>query len=254
MGLTQKILLFTSLLVVALVLASLGFTTFQAERLAQRDIEKGLDETKNLWKTFEADRFNKLKLGHPGPQQRSRLQGPHPARGRRAGSGRLALRHPRRAQRGRGAPTSSWPPDPTGCMLARSDKPGAQGEDLSKAPIVMKPLEGEESSTVWRQGDRLFHAVSVPVSIGGDLVGVLVAGYAINEALADADPEAVAERRRLPDPRDGPASPALRVVAGTQRETPSAPLSPSRASPAEATARPSPSTWRAIATSPCRCP
>ena len=45
MGLTQKILLFTSLLVVALVLASLGFTTFQAERLALENIEKGLGET-----------------------------------------------------------------------------------------------------------------------------------------------------------------------------------------------------------------
>ena len=27
----------------------------------------------------------------------------------------------------------------------------------------MKPLEGEESATVWRQGDKLFHAVSVPM-------------------------------------------------------------------------------------------
>ena len=63
MGLTQKILLFTSLLVVALVLASLGFTTWQAEKLAQENIEKGLAETKSLWETFQADRFNKLKLG-----------------------------------------------------------------------------------------------------------------------------------------------------------------------------------------------
>ncbi|HEY6548982.1 MAG TPA: helix-turn-helix domain-containing protein, partial [Vicinamibacteria bacterium] len=63
MGLTQKILLFTSLLVVALVLASLGFTTWQAEKLAQENIEKGLAETRSLWGTFEADRFSKLKLG-----------------------------------------------------------------------------------------------------------------------------------------------------------------------------------------------
>ena len=44
--------------------------------------------------------------------------------------------------------------------------------------------EGEESATVWRQGDRLFHAVSVPMKTGPDLKGVLIAGYGINEALA----------------------------------------------------------------------
>ena len=47
-------------------------------------------------------------------------------------------------------------------VIARTDRPGRQGEDLSTDPLVMKPLEGEESATVWRQGDRLFHAVSVP--------------------------------------------------------------------------------------------
>jgi len=63
MGLTQKILVFTSVLVVALVLASLAFTTFQAEKLAQENIEKGLAEAKGIWKTFQDDRLNKLKLG-----------------------------------------------------------------------------------------------------------------------------------------------------------------------------------------------
>ena len=183
MGLTQKILLFTSLLVIALVLASLGFTTFQAERLAQANIEKGLGETKNLWETFQADRFNKLKLGiralsnDPGFKALVQLAVDEPGA---AGSLFDTL-----GERNRDvAADFIMATGPNGVVLARSDKPGGQGEDLSKAPIVMKPLEGDESSTVWRQGDRLFHAVSVPMSIGGNLVGVLVAGYAINEALA----------------------------------------------------------------------
>jgi serine/threonine-protein kinase len=50
--------------------------------------------------------------------------------------------------------------------------------------VVTKPLEGEESATVWRQGDSLFHAVAVPMQFGPDIIGVLVAGYGINEALA----------------------------------------------------------------------
>ena len=74
---------------------------------------------------------------------------------------------------------------PDGIVIARSDRPGGNGEDLSKDPVVMRPLEsGEESATVWRQGDRLFHAVSVPMVTGPDLKGVLIAGYGINEALA----------------------------------------------------------------------
>src|SRR4030095_7538739 len=70
--------------------------------------------------------------------------------------------------------------DPTGIVITRTDRPSGQGEDLSKAPIVMKPLEGEESATVWRTSDRLYHAVSVPMVTAGELKGVLVAGYGIN--------------------------------------------------------------------------
>src|SRR6267143_3128036 len=63
MGLTQKILVFTSLLVVALVGATLAFTTVQADRLAYETIHRGLSETREVWQTFQADRYNKLKLG-----------------------------------------------------------------------------------------------------------------------------------------------------------------------------------------------
>ena len=63
MGLTQKILIFTSVLVVALVATSLVFTTVQADRLAKEDIARGLGETRQVWETFQADRYNKLKLG-----------------------------------------------------------------------------------------------------------------------------------------------------------------------------------------------
>ena len=63
MGLTQKILLFASALVVALVGTSLAFTTFQADRLARENVAQGLTDTRQVWETFQADRFNKLKLG-----------------------------------------------------------------------------------------------------------------------------------------------------------------------------------------------
>ena len=178
MGLTQKILLFTSLLVVALVATCLAFTTFQADRLARENIERGLSETRQVWETFQADRYNKLKLG-------IRVLGNDPFFKSLVETKDQASILDTLKERNQEIKADFFiATDPAGRVIARTDRPGAQGEDLSKDPLVTKPLEGEESATVWRQGDRLYHAVSVPMQTGPDLKGVLIAGYEINEGLA----------------------------------------------------------------------
>ena len=178
MGLTQKILLFTSLLVVALVATSVAFTTFQADRLARENIDRGLKETRTVWETFQADRYNKLKLG-------IRVLGNDPFFKSLVETKDQASILDTLKERNQEIKADFFiATDPTGRVVARTDRPGAQGEDLSKDPLVTKPLEGEESATVWRQGDRLYHAVSVPMVTGADLKGVLIAGYEINEGLA----------------------------------------------------------------------
>ena len=177
MGLTQKILLFVSLLVMALVGTTLAFTTFQADRLAHAKINQALSETRGVWDAFQADRYNKLKLG-------VRVLGNDPAF-KAAITSDQATVYDMLQERGKDLGADFFvATDPAGIVIARSDRPGAQGQDLSKDPVVMKPLEGEESATVWRQGDKLFHAVSVPMQFGADIVGVLIAGYGINETLA----------------------------------------------------------------------
>ena len=178
MGLTQKILLFTSLLVVALVATSLGFTTVQADRLARENIDRGLRETRQVWETFQADRYNKLKLG-------IRVLGNDPFFKSLDETKDQASILDTLKERNQEIKADFFiATDPAGRVVARTDRPNAQGEDLSKDPLVTKPLEGEESATVWRQGDKLYHAVSVPMQTGPDLKGVLIAGYEINEALA----------------------------------------------------------------------
>jgi HAMP domain-containing protein/predicted Ser/Thr protein kinase len=178
MGLTQKILLFTSLLVVALVGATLAFTTAQADRLAHETLNQGLSETREVWETFQADRYNKLKLG-------IRVLGNDPAFKSLVETNDQATILDTLRERGQELNADFFiATGPTGVVIARTDRPTAQGEDLSKDPVVMKPLEGEESATVWMQGDKLYHAVSVPMRTGPDLKGVLVAGYGIDEALA----------------------------------------------------------------------
>ncbi len=178
MGLTQKILVFTSVLVIALVATSLLYTTFQAERLANQNIEKALVETRGVWETFQSDRFNKLKLGVRVLANDAAFKAAVETRD-------PATIYDMLQERGKDLGADFFiATDTEGIVLARSDRPGADGEDLSKDPIVVKPLGGEESATVWPQGDKLFHAVSVPMAFSGHPVGVLIAGYGINEALA----------------------------------------------------------------------
>lgn len=178
MGLTQKILLFTSALVIALVATTLAFTTRQADRLAQQTLRQALAETSEVWETFQADRYAKLRLG-------IRVLGNDPAfKALVENTDEATILDSLRERNLELKADFFIATDPEGVVLARTDRPGAQGDDLSSDPVVTRPLEGDESSTLWRQGDRLYHAVSVPMQTGPDLKGVLIAGYGLNEALA----------------------------------------------------------------------
>jgi serine/threonine-protein kinase len=178
MRLTQKILLFTGALVVALVGSTLAFTTVQADRLARATIRQGLDETREVWQALLADRFNKLRLGvrvlaNDPPFKAALVETDQPT----------AFDTMR--ERGRDlAADFMLATDASGRLVARTDRPGASRDDLASDPIVRRALDGEESATLWRQDDRLFTAVAVPMTIGPELVGTLVAAYVLDEAAA----------------------------------------------------------------------
>jgi serine/threonine-protein kinase len=178
MRLLHKILLFVAALIVALVGVTLLFTTAQADRLARATIRQGLEEAKEIWQTVQADRFNKLRLG-------VRVLANDPPFKAALVETDQATAFDTMKERGRDvAADFMLVTDPAGTVLARTDRPGAGPEDLSRDPLVAKALDGEESATLWRQGDRIFTAVGVPMTTGGELVGALVAGYALNEAVA----------------------------------------------------------------------
>ncbi|MEM6457242.1 MAG: cache domain-containing protein, partial [Acidobacteriota bacterium] len=74
--------------------------------------------------------------------------------------------------------------DRNGVLLARTDDPQAVGEDISQTPIVAVALEDDEAFGVWQQGDRLYHAVAVPLVREFDLVGYILVAFTINDSLA----------------------------------------------------------------------
>jgi serine/threonine-protein kinase len=178
-GLTQKILLFTSAIIVALAAITLAYTTVEANRLAEGTIQQMLSETEQVWETFQKDRYSKLRLGMSvlanDPYFKALLE-----RGEE-----LTVAD---TLQERGADMGSdffIATDPDGIVMARSDQADAAGQDLSAVPVVIEALEGDGAGTIWAQDGRLYHTVSAPILLGQDFLGVLLAGYAIDDRLAD---------------------------------------------------------------------
>ena len=122
MGLTQKILLFASALVVALVVTSLAFTTYQADRLARENVTQGLADTRQVWQTFQADRFNKLKMG-------IRVLGNDPYFKAVLETDAATILDTLRERNQELKADFFIVTDPAGVVIARTDRPGVRGED-----------------------------------------------------------------------------------------------------------------------------
>jgi len=178
MGLTGKILLFIAALVVLLVGGTLAFTTVQADRLARSTIDAGLKETRDVWQAIQADRFNKLKLG-------VRVLANDPYFKAALAERDQATTLDSLGERGQDLGADfMMATDAQGVLVARTDRPSAPRDNLASDPLVRRALDGDDAATLWRQGDRLYSAVAVPMQTGPALVGVLVAGYGLNEAVA----------------------------------------------------------------------
>ncbi|HEY8234338.1 MAG TPA: protein kinase [Vicinamibacteria bacterium] len=178
MGLTGKILLFIATLVVLLVGGTLAFTTVQADRLARGTIDAGLKETRDVWQTIQDDRFKKLRLGVRVLANDPYFKAAIAERDQNTTLDSLG-------ERGQDlAADFMMATDPSGKLVARTDRPSDTGDDLSADPIVKKALEGEDAASLWLQGDQIYTAVAVPMQTGPELVGVLLAGYRLNEAVA----------------------------------------------------------------------
>ena len=80
--------------------------------------------------------------------------------------------------------------DSAGRVAARSDSQASR-QDLSQQPLIREALSGpKEAAGVWRDGDRLYYAVAVPIIRGFDLLGFMVTAFAITNTSASRVNEA----------------------------------------------------------------
>ena len=178
MGLTKKILLFTALLTVSIVVVTLAFTTVRANALAQANLSERLTSSRGIWDAFQADRLGRLKLA-------VRTLGNEPAIKALIEAGDADTIADTLLERSTDLGADFFmATDPSGLLVARSDKPTERGTDLSKDPVVEMSVKGEAAEGLWQEGDRLFHAVSTPMKTGDNQQGVLLAGYALDAAVS----------------------------------------------------------------------
>jgi len=178
LGLQAKIFLVSLLLVVGLTSALLWFSYQRASQLAQDSLRAALTSTRELYENLEADRLEKLQLINSviveSPYFKAAVVEMDAATTldsaqamvEQVGSDFMIVT---------GA---------DGRVVARTDRPALAGVDLSGTPLVGKAIEGESFGGVWREEDRLYHAVSVPFGVGEEILGAVVTGYEIDDELA----------------------------------------------------------------------
>ncbi len=74
--------------------------------------------------------------------------------------------------------------DPQGRLLVRTDQPDAPPIDLSARPLVKKVLVDFEASGIWQEGNKIYEAVAVPLTLSQNVFAYLVVGFAINDVRA----------------------------------------------------------------------
>jgi signal transduction histidine kinase len=74
--------------------------------------------------------------------------------------------------------------DRTGAVLAAFGGDETLDEEMPRAPSVRRALNGESALAHWAHAGGVMQAVSVPVSVGSELLGSLTVGYLLDNARA----------------------------------------------------------------------
>ncbi len=184
-GLTAKIFLASTLLVVAVLGITFGVTSVKANRTADASIHRALLSTRRAVDDYLAARTRTLgrasTVATDVPQYRQRLLN------QRARAEALD-----QADDIRGLIDAAWVlvTNSDGILIARTDYREQYDRDLSIAPLVANALSGEQTSGAWLDDVRgtMFMAIGTPLRDRPTAapLGALVATYRIDDSLATA--------------------------------------------------------------------
>jgi serine/threonine-protein kinase len=184
-GLTAKIFLASTLLVVAVLGITFGVTSVKANHTADASIHRALLSTRRAVDDYLAARTRTLgrasTVATDVPQYRQRLLN------QRARAEALD-----QADDIRGLIDAAWVlvTNSDGILIARTDYREQYDRDLSIAPLVANALSGEQTSGAWLDDVRgtMFMAIGTPLRDRPTAapLGALVATYQIDDSLATA--------------------------------------------------------------------
>ncbi len=178
LSLAARILLITGVLILLAVGVAVAVTALLAQRVAEDTVEADLRRSVSVQESFERQRYERLGL-----ISRVFLSDDDVTAYFAEADAVSLLDLLGERQEDLGFDFAILL-DPEGRVLARSDRPDAVGEDLSRRPFIAKAVADFEAAGVWREGDGLFYAVAVPVAKDFTLLGYLVSGFAITEEAA----------------------------------------------------------------------
>src|SRR5881394_2632801 len=184
-GLTAKIFLASTLLVVAVLAITFGVTSVKAHRTADASIHRALLSTRRAVDDYLAARTRTLgrasTVATDVPQYRQRLLD------QRARAEALD-----QADDIRGLIDASWVlvTNSDGILIARTDYREQYDRDLSIAPLIANALSGDQTSGAWLDDVQgtMYMAIGTPLRDRPTAapLGALVATYQIDDSLATA--------------------------------------------------------------------
>jgi eukaryotic-like serine/threonine-protein kinase len=182
LSLAARILLITGVLILLAVGVAVAVTALLAQRVARDAVEADLRRTVSAQESFERQRYERLGLiSRVFVSDAALTAYLAEAAAQRQTVSILDLLNERQEDLGFDFAILL---DPEGRVVARTDRPDAVGQDLSRRPFIAKAVADFEAAGVWREGNDLFYAVAVPVAADFTLLGYLVSGFAITEAAA----------------------------------------------------------------------
>ncbi|HEY1435615.1 MAG TPA: hypothetical protein VGG65_09585, partial [Thermoanaerobaculia bacterium] len=186
-SLTVKIFLMAALLILIAVGGAVAVSGYRSRAVADAKIAEDLKKSGPAWESFQQNRYAEL--------QRSLAVVVNNA-------GTISLMSTLVPETGLPDPATVFDTlkreqassaradfliaiDPKGTALARTDRPLPYAADLAGVPTVAGALQGEPTDGIWLSGGKLYDVVAAPVLEGGSrLVGVIAAGFQINDEVA----------------------------------------------------------------------